>query len=94
MVGPVRMADARAYQASYLRPAPPDPPIVGPALREQAEHNRIFAAISAARRLYPAAVADALVDTLTFHAATKHRVAPTSMPARLVDELLRPPGTT
>lgn len=68
------------------------PPITGPDLRERTESGRIGAAISAARRLYPDAVAAVLVDALTFHQATTARVNPSSMPARLVDELLRPPA--
>lgn len=90
LMGPVRVADARAYQASYLHTTPAPPPIVSPDLREQVEHHRTHAAMAAARRNYPPAVADALIDALAFHASTKHRVAHTSLPARLIDELLRP----
>ncbi len=89
-------ADAARAEATYVNtPAPrysrSDVAIVGPDRREMTEGARIGAAISAARRLYPGAVADALVDVLSWHQSTTSRVSGTSLPARLVDELLRPP---
>ncbi len=89
-------ADAARAADTYINtPAPqysrPDVAIVGPDRREMSEGARIGAAISAARRLYPKAVADALVDVLSWHQSTTSRVSATSLPARLVDELLRPP---
>lgn len=67
------------------------PPSPGPRRREPTEAGRIGAAISAARRLYPGVVAEVLVDVLSWHQSTAHRVNPSALPARLVDELLRPP---
>lgn len=80
----------------YLRtPAPvysrPDVPIDGPDRREPSEGARIGAAVSAARRLYSGAVAEVLVDALMWHQSTTARVDTSSLPARLVNELLRPP---
>ncbi len=80
----------------YLRtPAPvytrPDMPYAAPDRREATEGARIGAAISAARRLYSGAVADTLIDALHWHQSTTGRVNPSSLPARLVDQLLRPP---
>ncbi len=92
----LRNAEAARAEATYVHtPAPvysrPDVAIVAPERREITEGARIGAAISAARRLYPKAVADALVDVLSWHQSTTSRVSATSLPARLVDELLRPP---
>ncbi len=89
-------AEAARAEATYVNtPAPvysrSDVAIVSPDRREMSEGARIGAAISAARRLYPKAVADCLVDTLSWHQSTTSRVSATSLPARLVDELLRPP---
>jgi hypothetical protein len=53
--------------------------------------TRIGAAVSAAKRLYPGAIGQCLVDTLEFYRFGGHRVSHSSLPARLVDELLRPP---
>lgn len=71
--------------------SPPDVPYLPPDRREMGEATRIGAAMSAARRLYPGAVADVLCDALTWHQSTTSRVSATSLPARLVEELLRPP---
>lgn len=92
----LKNADAARAEATYINtPAPQysgsDVAIVAPERREQTETARIGAAISAARRLYPGAVADVLVDALSWHQNTTSRVSGTSLPARLVDELLRPP---
>ncbi len=89
-------AEAARAEATYVNtPAPrysrSDVAIAGPDRRELSEGARIGAAISAARRLYPGAVADVLCDALTWHQSTTSRVSGTSLPARLVDELLRPP---
>lgn len=91
-----RNADAARAEATYVNtPAPQysgsDVAILAPDRREQTESARIGAAISAARRLYPGAVADVLVDCLSWHQNTASRVSATSLPARLVAELLRPP---
>lgn len=89
--------EAARAEATYVNtPAPvysaPDVAMAGPDRREITEGARIGAAISAARRLYPGAVADCLVDVLSWHQNTTSRVSSTSLPARLVDELLRPPS--
>lgn len=86
--------EAKRAEATYVRtPAPvysrPDVAVVGPDRREQTEGARIGAAICAARRLYPGVVAEVLVDALSWHQSTPSRVSGTSLPARLVDELLR-----
>lgn len=76
-------------------PAPvyPDPPpVAGPPLRAMSERARVGAAVSAVKRMYSGAVAETLIDALTWHQSTTYRVNPSSLPARLVDELLRPPS--
>lgn len=55
------------------------------------EFARINAAVCEVRRRYAGAVADTLIDALVWHQSTSGRVSPTSLPARLVAELLRDP---
>jgi hypothetical protein len=73
--------------------APPvrDIPSDLPDRRENTEGTRIGAAVSAVRRMYSGAVAECLIDALMWHQSTTARVNPSSLPARLVDQLLRPP---
>lgn len=93
-VGPIRLAEARTYQDSYLSVVPDAPlPSAAPDRRDPADSIRIRAACAAVHRHYTGAVRAVLLDALNFHAAGGHRINPSSLPARLVDELLRPPDT-
>ncbi len=68
-----------------------DAPTVRPPKLDPQDFTRIGAAVSAAKRLYPGAIGQCLVDSLEFYRQGGFRVDQKSLPARLVDELLRPP---
>lgn len=87
-MGPVRVAEARDFQATYLADTQPDPAPLPPQRRELSEAARIRDAMMAARRLYSGAVLDLLIGELQFHMSNGYRVNQGSLPARLVTELL------
>ncbi|MBW0088214.1 hypothetical protein I4I73_29005 [Pseudonocardia sp. KRD-184] len=88
LMGPVRAAEARDFQATYLADAQPEPVPLPPQRRELTEAARIRDAMAVARRLYSGAVRDLLIGELQFHMSNGYRVNQGSLPARLVTELL------